>query len=112
MKMLYKYHQNEFPYSKLVEENRRRGKGDREFELIDTGIFDKNRYFDIFIEYAKADAVDILIRITVHNRGQEQAKLNVIPQIWFRNTWTWKLNGTKPQIRTTKFRDHSYGLWG
>jgi hypothetical protein len=100
MKILYKYPQDEFPYAKLVEENQRRGKGDAEFELIDTGIFNNDRYFDIFIEYAKADAEDILIRISIHNRGQDQADLNVIPQIWFRNTWAWNLNSTRPQLRS------------
>ncbi|MDW7680655.1 MAG: glucosidase, partial [bacterium] len=75
MKMLYKYPHNEFPYLKLVEENRRRGKNDPEFELIDTGMFDDDRYYDIFIEYAKADPDDVLIRITVHNRGPEASSL-------------------------------------
>ena len=89
MKMLYKYPQQEFPYRQLVEENRRRGKLDPEFELVDTGIFNENKYFDIFIEYAKADTDDLLIKITVHNRGPEKASLDVIPQVWFRNTWAW-----------------------
>lgn len=101
MKMLYKYPQNEFPYSKLAEENRRRGKNDPEFELIDTGIFDDDRYFDIFVEYAKADADDILIRIIVHNRGAEAATLHVIPQLWFRNTWSWQPNIPKPEMKMT-----------
>ena len=99
MKMLYKYPQNEFPYSKLVEENRRRGKNDPEFELIDTGTFDDDRYFDIFIEYAKADPDDILIRITVHNRGDSAAPVHVIPQLWFRNTWSWQPNQPKPELK-------------
>ena len=105
MKMLYKYPQNEFPYTKLIEENRRRGKGNPEFELIDTGIFNEDRYFDIFIEYSKGDVEDILIHITVHNRGQEQADLNLILQIWFRNTWSWNSKSKKPQLRSNE--DHS-----
>jgi hypothetical protein len=98
MKMLYKYPQNEFPYSWLVEENKRRGKLDPEFELIDTGIFNEQRYFDVFIEYAKADDNDILIKISVHNRGPESASLHVLPQLWFRNTWAWGYDGTKPEM--------------
>lgn len=98
MKMLYKYPQQAFPYTQLVEENRRRGKNAPEFELIDTGIFNDDRYFDILIEYAKADTDDILIRITAHNRGSESAELHVIPQLWFRNTWTWQPNGIKPRL--------------
>lgn len=95
MKFLYKYPQAEFPYTRLIEENRRRGKNEREFELIDTGIFDENAYFDIFVEYAKADTEDILIRITAANRGISAADLNIIPTIWLRNTWTW--NGDRPK---------------
>ena len=98
MKMLYKYPHNGFPYARLVEENRRRGKSDPEFELIDTGIFDENRYFDVFIEYAKADDKDILIKITVHNRGSEDAPLHVLPQIWFRNTWAWGYDSHRPEM--------------
>lgn len=89
MKMLYKYPQQEYPYSWLVEENKRRSKTEPEFELIDTGIFDEDKYFDVFIEYAKAAEDDILIKITVHNRGNEAASLNVLPTIWYRNTWAW-----------------------
>jgi hypothetical protein len=89
LKMLYKYPQAEFPYQWLVEENRRRTKSDPEFELLDTGIFDGSRYFDIFIEYAKASVEDILARVTVWNRGPEAAPLDVLPTIWFRNTWSW-----------------------
>ncbi len=98
MKMLYKYPQQEFPYSSLVEENARRGKGDPEFELIDTGIFDDDRYFDVFVEYAKADSEDILIRVTAHNRGPEEAALNLLPQVWFRNSWSWGADGRKPNM--------------
>src|SRR5262245_34497781 len=98
MKMLYKYPQAEFPYAWLVEENRRRGKDAPEFELVDTGIFNDDRYFDVFVEYAKAGPDDILIRITAHNRGPEMAKLHLLPTIWFRNTWSWGTNGHKPQM--------------
>ncbi|MGH9406217.1 MAG: MGH1-like glycoside hydrolase domain-containing protein [Terriglobia bacterium] len=89
MKFLYKYPQAEFPYLRLVEENRRRTKLDPEFELIDTGIFEGDRYFDIFVEYAKAAFEDILIRFTIFNRGPEAAKLRLLPTVWFRNTWSW-----------------------
>jgi hypothetical protein len=89
MRALYKYPQAEFPYRDLLEESRRRGKSDPEFDLIDTGIFDDQRYFDIFAEYAKGAPNDILIRITVCNRGPEAATLHLLPTIWFRNTWSW-----------------------
>ena len=89
MKALYKYPQREFPYARLVEENRRRGKADPEFELVDTGVFDENRYFDVFAEYAKASPDDVLIRITVANRGPEPATIHLLPTLWFRNTWSW-----------------------
>jgi hypothetical protein len=92
LKMLYKYPQREFPYTRLLEENRRRGKGDPEFELLDTGVFDDDRYFDVFVEYAKADTDDLLKLVTIHNRGPEDAELHVLSQLWFRNTWSW--NGT------------------
>ncbi len=98
MKMLYKYPQQEYPYARLVEENRRRGKLDPEFELIDTGIFDENKYFDVFIEYAKAETDDLLVRITVHNRGTEKADLHVLPHAWFRNTWSWGYDDYKPEM--------------
>src|SRR5207248_1819342 len=87
---LYKYPQRAFPYARLVEENRRRGKQDREFELLDTGIFDDDRYFDVVVEYAKAAPKEILMRVTAHNRGSDNATLHVLPQLWFRNTWSWK----------------------
>jgi hypothetical protein len=89
MRALYKYPQAEFPYARLVEENRRRGKLDPEFELMDTGVFDESRYFDVFVDYAKNSPEDILIRIEVVNRGPEAATLHVLPTLWFRNTWTW-----------------------
>jgi hypothetical protein len=98
MKMLYKYPQNAFPYQNLVEENRRRGKTDPEYELIDTGVFNDNRYFDVFIEYAKADVNDILIKITAYNKGPEAAPLSIIPQVWFRNTWSWGNDNYKPEL--------------
>jgi mannosylglycerate hydrolase MGH1-like protein len=99
MKFLYKYPQQEFPYAKLVEENRRRGKHDLEYELIDTGVFDEDRYFDVFIEYAKAGTDDILIRIEALNRGPEPAQLHLLPTVWFRNTWSWGLDERKPRLR-------------
>src|SRR5205807_9212244 len=89
----------EFPYGRLVEENRRRGKDQPEFELLDTGVFDDNRYFDVFVEYAKADVEDILVQITVANRGPEAANLRLLPTIWFRNTWSWGNSGMKPELR-------------
>jgi hypothetical protein len=93
LKALYKYPQAGFPYEQLIEENRRRGKNDPEFELEDTGVFDENRYFDITAEYAKAAPNDILIRITIANRGPEEAELHVLPTLWFRNTWSWGRKG-------------------
>src|SRR5262245_43606623 len=89
MKALYKYPQDAYPYQRLVEENRRRGRADREFELEDTGIFDEGRYFDVLVEYAKAGPDDILIRITVSNRGPRSAALHLLPTLWCRNTWSW-----------------------
>lgn len=89
LKGLYKYPQAEFPYGWLLGENQRRGKREPEFELTDTGIFDENRYFDVFVEYAKAGPNDILIRITAHNRGSQPALLHLLPTLWFRNTWSW-----------------------
>ncbi|RME63998.1 MAG: glucosidase, partial [Caldilineae bacterium] len=89
MKMLYKYPQAAFPYAELVEENRRRGLQDFEYELLDTGVFDEDRYFDVFVEYAKAGPDDILARIRIVNRGPEAAACRVLPTLWFRNTWSW-----------------------
>ena len=99
MRMLYKYPQAEFPYQRLVAENARRGRGQPEFELLDTGIFSDGRYFDVFVEYAKADAEDILIRITAFNRGPEAAPLHMLPQFWFRNTWSWGKDLRRPIAR-------------
>jgi len=90
MKFLYKYPQREFPYETLVRENSDRSMDDPEFELMDTGIFDEDRYFDVTVEYAKASVDDILVRIEAHNRGPEPAALHILPTIWFRNTWSWK----------------------
>jgi len=95
MKYLYKYPQGEYPYPDLVETNRRRSREESEYELLDTGVFNEDRYFDIFVEYAKADPEDILIRITVHNRGPEAARLRVLPTLWFRNIWSWGENGVR-----------------
>jgi hypothetical protein len=99
MKYLYKYPQREYPYRDLVETNGRRSRNDFEYELIDTGIFDDDRYFDVFVEYAKASPEDILIRITVQNRGPEVARLHLLPTLWFRNTWSWNGNASKPALR-------------
>ena len=98
MRMLYKYPHAAFPYGQIVEENRRRGQGDPEYELIDTGVFDGNRYFDVEVEYAKGAPDDILMCTTVTNRGPEPAELHVLPQVWARNTWTWKPGIDRPQL--------------
>jgi hypothetical protein len=98
MRMLYKYPQNEFPYSQIMEVASRLGKQDREFELADTGVFHDNRYFDIDVAYAKADTNDILMQITVTNRGSEAAPIDVLPTIWFRNTWAWGYDSYKPEL--------------
>jgi Mannosylglycerate hydrolase MGH1-like glycoside hydrolase domain len=102
LKALYKYPQREYPYDRLVEENRRRGKGDPEFELAESGVFDDDRYFDVVAEYAKAGPDDLLIRLTVANRGPDAAPIHVLPTLWFRNTWSWGRTGEgywpKPRI--------------
>ena len=98
LKMLYKYPQGEFPYLQLIDEARRRGVDQPEFELLDTGLFEGDRYFDIFVEYAKAAPDEILMLVTVHNRGPEQAKLMLLPQLCFRNTWSWISNAHKPKL--------------
>jgi len=102
MKYLYKYPQAVFPYNNLVETNRRRSREEFEYELLDTGVFDEDRYFDVFVEYAKADPEDILITITVHNRGPEAATLCLLPTLWFRNTWSCGKEKTKPVLREGK----------
>jgi hypothetical protein len=99
LKYLYKYPQRAYPYTDLVRENHARGRYDMEYELLDTGIFDENRYFDVFVEYAKAAPEDILIRITVCNRGPETAGLHVLPTLWFRNTWSWAPDVPKPVLQ-------------
>jgi len=100
MRMLYKYPQAAFPYGQLVEENARRGGTGREFELLDTGVFDENRYFDVFVEYAKASPEDLCIRIEAFNRGPDDADLQLLPHLWFRNTWAWTdPPGPEPRIR-------------
>jgi len=99
MKYLYKYPQAEFPYAQLLDENRRRGRAGREYELIDSGVFDQDRYFDVFVEYAKADVEDLCIRIEVANRGPETAAIDVLPTLWFRNTWSWGREQRRPSLR-------------
>jgi hypothetical protein len=99
MKYLYKYPQAAYPYSNLVETNRRRSRQDFEYELLDTGVFDQDRYFDVFVEYAKASPEDILIQITIHNRGPEAAEVHVLPTLWFRNQWSWQSQTDRPQLR-------------
>ncbi|HEY9649844.1 MAG TPA: hypothetical protein V6C95_04220, partial [Coleofasciculaceae cyanobacterium] len=105
MSCLYKYPQAEFPYKKLVDENRYRKSTNSaafEFELMDTGVFNDNRYFDVAVEYAKDSPEDILIRIVVTNRSQEQAKLHVLPTLWFRNTWSWGYPNQKKEDKSLK----------
>ena len=105
MKYLYKYPQAEYPYARLVEENQNRGFKDAEFELLETGIFDEDKYFDIFIEYAKESDEDILIKVTAHNRGDEEKPLHILPTLWFRNTWSWYEDAEKPQLKIYAQKD-------
>ncbi len=98
MKYLYKYPQQAFPYADLVEQNRRRGRLDPEYELLDTGIFDHDRYFDVFVEYAKAAPSDILVRISAVNRAAEAATLHLLPTLWFKDDWSWFPTNSKPRI--------------
>jgi hypothetical protein len=104
MKFLYKYPQKKFPYKDLIDENARRGKEDKEYQIIDTGVFDEDRYWDIFIETAKEtdDPDEILFRVTAWNRGPDPAPLHIIPQVWFRNTWSWgrEPEDKKPSIKS------------
>jgi hypothetical protein len=102
MKYLYKYPQNAYPYGDLIETSRRRGRNDWEYELLDTGIFNEDRYFDVFVEYAKAAPGDVLIQISLCNRGPEAASLHVLPTLWFRNTWSWWPDQPKPSLRELK----------
>jgi hypothetical protein len=99
MKYLYKYPQRPFPYGDIVATNRDRGLQDFEYELLDTGIFDDDRYFDVFVEYAKPEPEDILVKISIHNRGPERARLDVLPTLWFRNTWSWSAGSARPTLR-------------
>jgi hypothetical protein len=96
MKYLYKYPHEAYPYSKLVETSRGRSRAEFEYELLDTGVFDEDRYFDVFVEFAKASPEDILIQISVHNRGAEPATLHVLPTLWFRNKWSWQTPTSQP----------------
>jgi hypothetical protein len=102
MKWLYKYPQAAFPYGNLVETNRRRTRQEMEYELLDTGVFAEDRYFDVVVEYAKASVEDVLVRITVTNRGPEKAALHLLPTLWFRNTWSWGDESAKPRLQTVK----------
>ena len=97
-RMLYKYPQAAYPYQQLIDENQKRGLNDREYELMDTGIFAENRYFDVSVEYAKADVEDILMRVTVTNRGPDTASIAVLPHVWFRNTWSWGRDPNRPEL--------------
>ncbi len=110
MKYLYKYPQEEYPYADLVEENKRRGRTDPEYELINTSVFDKDRYFDIFVEYAKAGPEDMLMRVTVTNRGPEAAALDLLPTLWFRNTWSWQANSQRPAL--SRYQHESFPTLG
>ena len=105
MKYLYKYPHNEYPYLNLIETNRHRNRLDPEYELLDTSIFNEDRYFDVLVEYAKASPTDILIQISVSNRGPEAAVLHVLPTLWFRNTWTWWPDEPKPSLKDASARN-------
>ena len=118
MKMLYKYPQAAYPYEQLLEGNAQRTRKDPEFELLDTGVFGEDRYFDVFVEYAKADVEDILIKITACNRGPEPAALHLLPSLWFRNTWSWGSDLRRPAARIAtsvpgcscaELKHHQYG---
>src|SRR5271168_426940 len=99
MKYLYKHPQAAYPYSDLIENNKRRNRNDMEYELLDTGVFNADRYFDVFVEYAKQSPEDILIQISVSNRGPDPATVHVLPTLWFRNTWTWWPGTSRPSLR-------------
>jgi hypothetical protein len=104
MKYLYKYPQNEYPYLNLIQTNRGRSKTDPEYELLDTGIFNEDRYFDVFVEYAKASPADMLVEISVCNRGPAEAEIHVLPTLWFRNFWTWWPDEPKPSLKDASRR--------
>src|SRR2546428_4437130 len=113
-KCLYKYPQAPFPYARLVTENARRDRHAPEYELLDTGVFDEDRYFDVQVEYAKADVEDILIRIVATNRGPDAASIDLLPTIWFRNTWSWQTDARKPKLwrgadSSIEIEDDEYG---
>ncbi|HXH70265.1 MAG TPA: hypothetical protein VNI60_08045 [Pyrinomonadaceae bacterium] len=110
MKFLYKYPQSEFPYEKLREENARRGKSQPEYELVNTGIFDEDKYFDVFVEYAKAEAEDVCIKITAFNRGRETAPLHILPTVWFRNRWSWYEKAEKARMEEIEIESESLSL--
>src|SRR5258708_23611826 len=99
MNYLYKYPQAAYPYAKLVDTSRSRSRQEFEYELLDTGIFDQNRYFDVFVEYAKKSPEDTLIQITIHNRGPEAAELHILPMLWFRNEWSWLGASARPSLQ-------------
>src|SRR6478736_1991502 len=101
MQYLYKYPHAAYPYKDIIESNQRRGRADPEYELLDSGVFDQDRYFDVFVEYAKATPEEILIQVTVENRGPDTATIHVLPTLWFRNTWSWVPNGVRPSLSTS-----------
>ncbi len=111
MRYLYKYPQAAYPYGDLIATNRDAGRGKPEYELLDTGVFAQDRYFDVFVEYAKASPEDLLIQITVHNRGPEKATLQLLPTLWFRNDWSWGGNVTRPSLRQVA-QDKAGGIIG
>ena len=111
MKYLYKYPQAAYPYADLIENNRRRNRGDMEYELLDTGVFNGDRYFDVFVEYAKSSPEDILIQISVINRGPEDARIDVLPTLWFRNTWTWWPGTPKPSLKQVSGQKGATGCY-
>lgn len=108
MKQLYKYPQNEFPYTQLLEENQKRGKGDSEYEILDTGIFDNNEYFDVYTEYAKAGEEDILLKISISNRGPKPAPVTLLPTLWIRNFWSFTGMPEKPAIKRQGGKESTY----
>src|SRR5271166_5648531 len=110
MKYLYKYPQAPFPYADLVATNRQRSKLEPEYELIDTGVFEQNRYFDVYVEYAKQSPEDMLVHISIVNRGDLSASLHVLPTLWFRNTWSWSEGATKPQLKQVDARGDGYAI--
>ena len=112
MKYLYKYPQAEYPYLNLIQTNKGRNRGDMEYELLDTGVFNGDRYFDIFVEYAKQGPEDLLIQISVSNRGPEPATLHVLPTLWFRNTWTWWPGASKPSLKQVSSQKRQSGSCG